>query len=186
MILFSETVQFSFFFILFLHFYVLVFSKEKQGYFYFYFILSVPFFSFLFCCCCRHQVDAEETASLVDTEGAEPMGGGGGGLFGQTPRGLHGCAATVVPSPANKRNPPGAEAKAGVGSPEGRMRQRRSMRSPSPLKVKNAAGRVSSAGGVPGSPPEPAGRMLMRFRTKVRMCGRERGGGLEGRGLKFC
>lgn len=113
------------------------------------------------------QVDAEETPNLVETEDYAPLGDGGGGLFGQAPRGLHGCAA-AVPSKQNSSKSPnfvggagrggrskGSPSRGGApsGSPEDYdgVRRRGSMRSQSPVGMELNAG----------------GRMLKRFRTKV-------------------
>eukprot|EP00903_Cladosiphon_okamuranus_P020087 g18450.t1 len=127
------------------------------------------------------QVDTEETTDLIDTEpGAEslgaPAGGRLGGLGGQAPQGLHGCAAVATASP-----PPVASPKEGAKGPRGSVRSPPTpSRAPraygSPPEDKASSGKSKKKRGslspaVRGSNDnreDGGGRMLRRFRTKVR------------------
>ena len=138
------------------------------------------------------KVDTEETPDLVAAEHEPgPLGGTAGsrlgGLMGQAPRGLHGCAAIAAPTSP----PPSSSTQGTPASPEeGGKGRRGSVRSPptpsgaprpygSPEPKKLVGGgrkkRGSLSPAVRGSREGEeeggaGGRMLRRFRTKVGGC----------------
>lgn len=130
------------------------------------------------------QVDTEETTDLVDNEHdagplGTPAGARLGGLFGQAPRGLHGCAAVAGPTPPppsssspkgrrrGERSPPTPSGPPRpYGSPDEWGKKKKGSRSPA------TRGSASGEGEGEGRAGGGGGRMLRRFRTKVRIHGR--------------
>lgn len=146
-------------------------------------------------------MDTEETSDLVDTEdepAAGPLGGPAGvrmgGMLGQAPRGLHGCAAIAAPAspPPRYGTTPASPAKGAKGQRPPPVRTPtpsgppRAYGSP-PEEGKNSGRRGSGDGGGgrtgkkkkggglspavrgsrDGGEEDGGGRMLRRFRTKV-------------------
>lgn len=157
------------------------------------------------------KVDAEETTEPVDSDNdsnrplGTPSGAAGtrlGAVFGQAPRGLHGCAAISAPPRSPSASPPrrrSASPETGRGRVKGRGGNVRSPPTPSgppraygspeeggPQRGRKKRGTVrasrSPAMRASGWGEEGGGRTLRRFRTKVsELCAAFAGGG---RGLR--